>query len=126
MERYVLVVEDDPLSAMITGELLACAGQRALTARDLVEARLCLDVHPVCLVLLDVCLDGARPEDFEGFLTELRTRGLPWLYVSALDPELLETMVRRTGARGMLSKPFGKRTLVRRIEEHVVPPSRPV
>lgn len=114
-EFKLLVVEDDPFSALLMRELLESVGWSCQVATNLEDARETLSKDPPALVLLDVCLQGECARSFDAFTELLKRSQLPVLLVSALSGELLEAVAEKVGARGILTKPFGRRTLARRI-----------
>jgi len=101
----ILIVEDEPLTAFDTENLLGDAGYDVVATLDrFADAIATLDRAPVDLVLCDVRLTGERTGI--DLAKEARRRGVPLLFVTGAAPDNAEDLV-----IGVLMKPYTHRTL---------------
>ena len=101
----ILIVEDEPLTAFDTENLLGDAGYDVVATLDrFADAIATLDREPVDLVLCDVRLTGERTGI--DLAKEARRRGVPLLFVTGAAPDNAEDLV-----IGVLMKPYTHRTL---------------
>ena len=101
----VLVVDDDPTSALHLGELVEEAGHRAYVANTWVDALLAFRRGPVDLVLMDAIMPGV-----DGFkLTKvIRSRVksfVPIVFVTGLEDLRTRELCFRSGADDLITKP---------------------
>jgi DNA-binding response OmpR family regulator len=100
----VLIVEDEPLIAMMVEEALEEAGYRSGgTAGSEDEALRLAAQDPPDFAVLDINLELGGSGLNVG--RELSARGIPILYATGYCPQHREEM-ERTGARACLSKPY--------------------
>lgn len=116
--EVVLMVEDDPAVRQLTREMLESAGFRAVVAED-AEQALALAEQPDMkfdMLLSDVILPGMTGPELAAILRRQKP-GLPVLFMSGYpDDQLGRHGIVDEGVH-LLGKPFGSRTLVRRIRE---------
>lgn len=113
--KRILVVEDDAHIALGLREVLTGEGFEVIPcARGDLAVDLCLRQHPD-LVLLDVMLPGLSGYDV---CRQLRSRGCqtPILMLTAKGQELDKVVGLQIGADDYVTKPFGVRELVARIQ----------
>jgi len=117
--RAVLVVEDDPEINELVGAYVQIAGFAYVSALNGTQAvEKAAQVQPA-LIVLDVMLP-----DFDGFevarrlKSEIRTRSIPIVMLTALDREDYRQRGRTAGAVGYLTKPFDPDRLIDTIKEH--------
>ncbi len=113
--QRILVVEDDAHIALGLREVLTGEGFEVIPcARGDLAVELCLRQHPD-LVLLDVMLPGLSGYDV---CRQLRARGChtPILMLTAKGQELDKVVGLQIGADDYVTKPFGVRELVARIQ----------
>jgi CheY-like chemotaxis protein len=101
----ILIVEDEPLTAFDTENLIGSEGYEIVATLDrFADAIATLDREQVDLILCDVRLTGERTGvDLAG---EARLRGIPVLFVTGAPPENAEEL-----AIGVLLKPYNHRTM---------------
>jgi PAS domain S-box-containing protein len=115
----VLLVEDDPLVALSTAQMLSDWGYSVVQAYDAEDALSALDAHPeTSLMITDVGLPGMNGHDLvraaRGRRPELKA-----LFVSGYDGS---TMIGRTPAdlrTGYLAKPYRPQELAREVRRLV-------
>ena len=103
--KRVLVVEDDPVIAMVIEDVLRDMGYEVFVNLTLAHALLELETHAVDAVLLDMHLRGenARP-----LVLALIQRKLPFAVLSGSDQSALQQEFPQVR---LLPKPFGKAQL---------------
>ena len=110
-EMRVLVVEDEPLVAIMLEDFVQDLGCRFVqtvgTTSGALEA---LETATPDLVILDVTLNGAEP-DF-GLADALAAKGIPFLFSSGHHPDIVPE---RHRDRPFLGKPFATSDLVEAI-----------
>ncbi|MBN1669460.1 MAG: response regulator [Kiritimatiellae bacterium] len=114
-EERILIIEDAPAMRAVLIDTLAGAGYAVTGAADGAEGvRLALSEAPD-LVILDVMLPIVDGYDV---CRTIRDHGLsmPVLMISAMSQETDIVAGLRLGADGYLTKPFGARQLLARVE----------
>ena len=113
--KRLLVVEDDPVIAMLMEDILRDLGHEVFVNFTLTHALLEIDTHEVDAVLLDMHLGGesARP-----MVLALIERKLPFAVLSGSDQSALQ---REFPQIRLLPKPFGKAQLERTVRELLNP-----
>lgn len=112
----ILIVEDDPDTALLTGLVLETEGFATVTLASGEEALDYLGqaAEAVKLVLLDLRLKG----DIDGFevcrrlRADERTAGLPVVFFTANSTPENRQLAREVGGQGFLAKPFGYEQLL--------------
>ena len=115
--KRLLVVEDDPVIAMVIEDVLRDMGHEVFINLTLAHALLELETHEVDAVLLDMHLRGesARP-----MVLALVERKLPFAVLSGSDQSALQ---REFPQIRLLPKPFGKAQLERAVRELLLKPA---
>ncbi len=113
--KRLLVVEDDPVIAMLMEDILRDLGHEVFVNLTLAHALLEIDTHEVDAVLLDMHLRGesARP-----MVLALIERKLPFAVLSGSDQSALQQEFPQVR---LLPKPFGKAQLERTVRELLNP-----
>ena len=109
--RRVLVVEDDPVIAMVIEDILRDMGHEVAINLTLAQALLEIETREVDAVLLDMHLRGesARP-----MVLALIERKLPFAVLSGSDQSALQQQFPQIR---LLPKPFGKAQLEQVVRE---------
>ncbi|MFC5438348.1 response regulator [Rhodanobacter umsongensis] len=107
----VLIVEDDPVVAMVVEDILRDMGYEVLINITLEHAMFELDDGEVDAVLLDMQLRG---KDARPLVLELLARKLPFLVLSGADQTAL---INEFPQIRVLPKPFGKATLEEAVRD---------
>ena len=105
VSRRVLVVEDDPVVAMLVEDIVRDMGHDVLINLTLEHAMFEIEEGEIDAVLLDMQLRG---EDARPILLHLLERKMPFLVLSGSDQSALKGEF--PGLR-FLAKPFGKSEL---------------
>ena len=101
----ILIVEDEPLTAFDTENLLGDEGYEVVATLDrFADAIETLDREPVDLILCDVRLTGERTGI--DLAREAQRRGVPVLFVTGAAPDNASELV-----IGVLEKPYNDRKL---------------
>jgi CheY-like chemotaxis protein len=101
----ILIVEDEPLTAFDTENLLGDEGYEVIATVDrFADAVATLDHEQVDLILCDVRLTGERTGI--DLAREAKKRGIPVLFVTGAAPDNASELV-----IGVLEKPYNNRTL---------------
>eukprot|EP00887_Chlorella_sp_A99_P003023 scaffold9.g3023.t1 len=109
----VLSVDDDPVNQMVIQTMLTKAGYRAL---DMLEESVAGGAPPDAM-LLDVMMPGLSGHDVVRLIRERHPQlMLPVILVSANSREEQVVEGLRAGANDYVTKPFGQRELIARIE----------
>lgn len=109
----ILIVDDARDIREPLGLYLRQNGFHTLLAESAAAARGLLDEHEIHLILLDIMMP--EEDGLTLYISTLRKRRLPVIFLTALDSE--ESMVRGLdlGADDYISKPFSPRELLSRI-----------
>jgi CheY-like chemotaxis protein len=101
----ILIVEDEPLTAFDTENLIGDAGYQVVATIDRYSTAIdLLDREQVDLILSDVRLSGARTG--VDLAREAQRRQIPVLFVTGAAPDNASEL-----AIGVLAKPYNDRTL---------------
>lgn len=103
--KRVLIVEDDPVVAMVVEDIVRDMGHEVLINLTLEHALVELEAGRIDLALLDMHLRGesARP-----VLLQLLERGTPFMVLSGADQSALKQEFPQIR---VMAKPFGKTDL---------------
>ena len=120
-EARVLLVEDNDLVRKYTRDQLATLGYRVEAAADGLEAKTILESdRPIDLLLTDVILPGGMSgRDLATLAEELRP-GLKVLYMSGYTENAIVHHGRLDPGVTLLSKPFKRADLARKVHEVLV------
>lgn len=116
--RWILLVEDQPEVAEVLGEGLRQAGFRVIFAQTVQEALAKLHRQRFHCVILDLRLSMGSGEQVIHYLRQLNgtNHRTPILITSAfVDMPVLMRI--RSVVQGILVKPFGIQTLLRKLEQ---------
>jgi len=113
--KRVLIVEDDPVVAMVVEDILRDMGCEVFINITLEHAMFELDDGEVDAVLLDMQLRG---KDARPLVLELLARELPFLVLSGADQSALK---REFPQIRLLPKPFGRAGLEKAVRELLDP-----
>ena len=111
----ILIVEDDPAITEALKEKLILSGFQVSTAADGERARELIADQPFDLVLLDLMIPRLDGLSVLRWIRK-RSAALPVLIVSAKGREEEKVEGLRAGADDYLSKPFGLKELMARVE----------
>jgi CheY-like chemotaxis protein len=110
-ELRVLVVEDEPLVAMLAEEMLAELGHRAAAiSHGLKDGLEAIGAGSFDLAMLDVNLSGALSFPIAGVAAQ---RGVPVLFVTGFDRDHMEQLA----GKCVLQKPYSTDDLRRAIRQ---------
>lgn len=128
----ILIVEDDPDTALLTGLVLETEGFATVTYPSGEEALEFLhqDGNNVRLVLLDIKLKGGLDgyEVCRRLRADSRTASIPVVFFTANSTLENRRLAREAGGQGFLAKPFGYEQLIREIGRALKegrPPAQP-
>lgn len=119
-EETLLVVEDDPGTAMILCAVLASTGRRTEVAETLPEAERLLQARRVSLVVLDLELTAEDGRDFlERLKSNPRTRDIAVLVTTVKESPMTKTECYALGADGYFQKPIDFETLSAAVQSRL-------
>ena len=114
--QRLLIVEDEPLVALLLADALENAGATIVgTAASVDEAIRYVDTEVIDAAILDCNLNGRAIDDVASALT---VRRIPFLFVSGYGPQ---GMPREFGDAPVLTKPFMQAQLLRAVGELIAP-----
>ncbi len=115
----ILFIDDEPLTRKLLTQAAQILGHKGLTASSEEEAvSIANDMHPD-LIVTDVNLNGKRSLDMIGQLCRSpKTRGIPIVTLSALDPSEIQAEAAARGAVASLEKPIRLQTLLEVIRAY--------
>ena len=119
---YILVVDDEPAIRSLVRDVLVEYGYDVATAANGDEALAEVAVRRPALVLLDIhmpVLDG------EGFVREMRARGLVTPVVVLTAGPSAQHWAGRLGAQGAIQKPFRIPDLINTATRYLIPADAP-
>ena len=113
----VLIVDDDPSTALITRTVLEVHGHSVVSVTDPLRAvSTAVELQPDCVVL-DIVMPEVSGFALFGQLRETcETNDIPVLFLSALSTAADRVQGLRLGANDYLTKPFEPEELVLRVE----------
>ena len=114
----ILIVEDDPDTALLTGLVLETEGFATTTFPSGEEALEFLSTaEEVRLVLLDIRLKGGLNgfEVCRRIRADSRTAALPVVFFTANSTPENRRLAREAGGQGFLAKPFGYEQLLSEV-----------
>jgi CheY-like chemotaxis protein len=120
--RRVLVVEDDPVVAMVIEDTLEAMGLGVLVDLNLVDALNDVEASPFDAAMIDV---GLRGENAWPVMVSLQKRGIPFVVMSGGD---LTALAEEFPQVRMINKPVSVEMLQQIVRELLAPhhaPSRP-
>jgi DNA-binding response OmpR family regulator len=105
--KTLLIIEDDPKTALALAVRLKAEGYATSIASDVIQgARLARTLRPD-LIFLDVSLPCGNGFDLaEIFQRRLETRDIPIVFLTASQDPHLRERVMRLGAAGLVEKPY--------------------
>lgn len=109
--KRVMVVEDDPVVAMLVEDIVRDMGHEVLINLTLAQALFEIEAGEIDAVLLDMHLRG---EDGRPILLELLARGIPFLVLSGSDQSALKSEFPQIR---IVAKPFNKVALEDAVRE---------
>jgi CheY-like chemotaxis protein len=103
-KRKVLLVDDDPITLAIIGQLLIKAGYEIAQAASGSEALEMAKANPPDLALLDVMMEGMSGIELAKHLQDIGN--IPFMFISAHAEAEIVKQATEYGAVGYLLKPF--------------------
>ncbi len=120
--RWVLVVEDNPLSMKLFSDLLDARDCRVLQAGTATEAARLVHEHHPDLILMDVRLpDGSGLDLTRSLKRNPGTKDIPIIVLTASGIGQGEAEARDSGCDGFLEKPIAVGAFVRAVDEFLAP-----
>jgi DNA-binding response OmpR family regulator len=105
--KKVLIIEDDPKTALALAVRLKAEGYATWIAGDVIQGAKLARKHQPDLIFLDVSLPGGNGFDLaERFQRCPETHDIPIVFLTASTDPLLREKVLRLGAAGLLEKPY--------------------
>lgn len=115
----ILFVDDEELTLKLLKQAATILGHEAITSSTPEEALSLAGSASPDLILTDVNLNGQRSFGMiETLTSQQQTSHIPVLTLSALAPEEVEPIARRSGAAASLSKPIRLNYLLDVIRQH--------
>lgn len=113
MPKTVMIVEDEPLLAMLVEDMLGELGLIPSTPVSLQDASERLKTMPPDFALVDLNVWGARSDDL---IADLQNRGIPFAIMSGSDSSEIREQF---GDVVALNKPFQMETLIHTLSSLV-------
>lgn len=121
MPQHILVIDDDPMLANCICRYLKAARYTTCTAGDGIAGEQRAQTEHPDLALIDMRMPGRSGlETLAALRHGPRTCGIPALLLSGSDEDF--GAARRTGANGVLLKPFRQAELIAAIQR-ILPPA---
>ena len=122
----ILVVEDDDRVRETVADLLQDLGYRVLEARDATRALAILDTPAeIDLLFTDVVMPGPVRSPELAHLARGRRPGLAVLFTSGYAEDVIVHDGRLDAGVALLSKPYSREVLARKLRDMLDPPGRP-
>jgi DNA-binding NtrC family response regulator len=119
--KRVLVVEDDPVVAMVVEDTLRDLGLEVIVDLTLVDALNEIETSEFNAVVIDV---GLRGESAHPMMVALQERNVPFVVISGGD---LTTLAAEFPQVRMMSKPLDMKSLQQVVQDLLaIPPARAV
>jgi len=122
-DRTVAVVDDDPGTVLMVGEVLRQAGYRTRDAGTAADAARLLADRPDLLILDLVLPDRPGQQVLADLRADPATRDLPVLVVSGIS-DVSEADLRAAGANEFLTKPFSSSILLDAVARLLAPTAK--
>jgi two-component system cell cycle response regulator len=117
----VLVVDDMPENVTLLSRILKSAGYHTQVANHGAQAIDIARTTPPDMILLDINMPGIDGfETCDRLKNDARTKGIPVIFVSALDNIEWKTKAFRSGAVDFILKPFEYDEVLARVETHLI------
>src|SRR5262249_5991000 len=115
---HILVVDDEPAILSLVKDVLVGHGYQVETAANGEEALRAMARRQPGLVLVDIHMPVLGGE---GFVSEMRSRGLETPVIVLTAGPSAELWARRLGVEGAVQKPFRIRDLINAATRFVIP-----
>ncbi len=116
----ILVVDDEPLNAILVSQVLEAEGFRTLTACDGGRARELTRGHQPDLILLDVLMPGESGfETCAQLKSDPATADIPIIFLSSLDDVKSKVAGLKIGGADYIAKPMHGEEVLARVRVHL-------
>jgi serine phosphatase RsbU (regulator of sigma subunit) len=119
-EANILIVDDTPANLRLLSQMLAEQGYRVRPAPDGPLALAAARAEPPDLILLDIRMPEMNGYEVgERLKADIRTRGIPIIFISALDATEDKVRAFTVGGVDYVTKPFQVEEVLARVETHL-------
>ncbi len=116
----IQIVDDSPENLNVLASILKKNGYNARVAINGELALKSIRAHPPDLILLDILMPGLSGFDVgERLKADERTRGIPIIFVSALNDAMDKVTAFSSGGVDYITKPFQEEEVLARVETHL-------
>jgi CheY-like chemotaxis protein len=115
-QKRILIVEDDPATALLCSRLLQTAGYATIIARDATQAVLQAHREPPALIVTDLMMPaGGGVSVLERLAISSKTSAIPILAMTGSQDATLERRAITAGAVQVLKKPVEPTALIEAV-----------
>lgn len=116
----ILIVDDNPQNLQVLCAILKNAGYRIAAAANGTEALSCVNERIPDLILLDMMMPDINGiEVCSRLKKDLRTSGVPVIFISALSDSYNKVKSFEAGGIDFITKPFEKGEVLMRVKTHL-------
>lgn len=116
----VLILDDNPDNLRVLANILLKAGYKARPSRDPRSALYASKRWPPDLILLDILMPGTNGYKVcEELKADALTRGIPVIFISALEETDDKVKAFQAGGVDYITKPFEEREVIARVRTHI-------
>ncbi len=120
MKGNIQIVDNNPENLRVLASMLTNQGYKVRTAINGTLAVKSIRKNPPDLILLDIVMPGMTGYKIcEQLKTDEDTRGIPVIFLSALDDVLDKVKAFSAGGVDYITKPFQEQEVLARVETHL-------
>lgn len=120
MEKMALIVDDSPCTCAVLEDILGDHGFDVLVEEEIGRALEILATRRIDVVFLDMMLPEAPGWALGACIRDYCVnRDIPLIFISAIDPSVLENLARDHHATAWISKPFTDASVASAVAAHV-------
>lgn len=120
MTKVILIVDDDPISLKLAGDMLRANGYPTIEATNGKQALKLAEANQPALILMDIrmpVMDGL--EATRRLKKNATTKDIPIIALTALAMKDEEEKIRQAGCDGYLTKPLDIQQLLKEVAKYL-------